>query len=59
MLTDEQRENVINMFSTAASFNGQALRDFVRKAAHIILDLEDENKALKKRVKELEQKKWK
>lgn len=57
MLTEEQREKVINLFSTAASFNGQALRDFVRKAAHIILDLHDENEALKRRIKELEQKK--
>ena len=57
MLTDEQRENIIDMFSTAASFNGQALRDFVRKAAHIILDLDDENETLKRRIKELEQKK--
>lgn len=56
MLTDEQRKNIEEMFSTTASFSGQALRAFVRKAARIIIDLEEENEALKKRVMELEQK---
>lgn len=53
MLTDEQRKNVQEMFSTATGFNGQALRDFTRKAAGIILDLEKENAALKERRDEL------
>lgn len=56
MLTEEQKENVKDMFGTAASFGGQALRDFVRRAAGIIIDLDEENEILKKRVKELEKK---
>lgn len=54
MLTDEQKENVRNMYATAASFNGQSLRDFVRKSAKIIIELDEENYYLKKRVEELE-----
>ena len=57
MLTDEQKENVRDMYTTAASFNGQALRDFVRRSAKLIIELDEENYYLKKRVEELEQKK--